>query len=117
MTYAIDSVDLLLQPTSGNWRERKIIGIDGENRAIYEPKYSFAIGWDAMTPAQIFQLWTFWSGVSSAGFVVATLPKYNSSTYSFQAYVNCVIDEPKRGDFFAKHILRIEATIRNITVS
>lgn len=117
MTYSINTVDLLLQPSSGQWKDRKILGTDGENRAIYEPKYSFAIGWDAFTPAQLFQLWTFWSGVSSAGFVTVTLPKYNSNTYTFQQYVNCIIDEPKRGDFFAEHILRIEVMIRNITVS
>ncbi len=116
MTYKISGTTLTLQPTTGKWLSRRVLDIDGENRSIYEPTYSFEMSWDAMPPSDFDQLRDFWVNVSSTGNLSVDLPGKDQSTYMFVTYSNVVIDEPEPGEFFQKHLLRVRMTVRNITV-
>ena len=116
MTYKISGTTLTLQPTTGKWLPRKILDIDGENRAIYEPTYSFEMTWDAISPSDFDQLRDFWVDISSTGNLSADLPGKDQSAYTFVTYSSVVVDEPESGEFFQKHLLRVRMMIRNITV-
>ena len=65
--YKINGIDLKTQPSTGQYLERKQVGIDGEGRAIYVPTYAFMMRWDAMTVEDFDQLFDFWNTTSSTG--------------------------------------------------
>lgn len=115
-TYAFNGTNLLLQPSSAVWRERRVLGYDGYNIPIYEPTYSFQLSWDAVTPDVYAQLWDFWVAASAAGSVTVFIPRKGVSTYVFKSYSDCVLDEPTVKEYFAKHQMKVEQLIRNISV-
>lgn len=114
--YNFNGVDLLLQPSSAGWKDRKILGYDGYNIPIYEPTYSFGISWDVQRPEEFYQLWSFWKATSAAGSISVWIPAKRASTYTFALYTGCVVDEPTMKEYFAKHLLKVEMMIRSITV-
>lgn len=114
--YKINRIDLKTQPSTGQWLERKQVGVDGEGRAIYVPTYAFMMRWDAMTVEDFDQLFDFWNTTSATGTVDVDLPDRDNVKYQFLTYEDCIVDEPKRDEYFARHILKVEMLVRNIVV-
>ena len=117
MTYKISNSAFLLQPTEGEGQERDDLGLDGTNRTIYVPVYTFEIGWDIMSFTEFKQIYDVWKSVANAGTVTVTLPTKGGATYdTFTDYTNCVPDEPEHRAYFQKHYLKVVWRIRNIVV-
>lgn len=117
MTYKVNGVPFVLQPTTGQWNPRRELGTDGENRTIYEPTYSFTMRWDATQQSDFDQIYEFWRSVSGTGQSSVEIPQKNApDQYTFLSYDNCVLDEPRQAEYFEKGILKVELLIRSITI-
>ena len=116
MTYKVDGVPFIIQPTTGRWVPRQPLGIDGENRAIYPPVYDFELDWVAVTPGAFKQIYDFWRERATTGTNSVSLPGKGENEYTFVDYSDCVLDEPQQGEYFEKHLLKIKLVVRNIVV-
>lgn len=116
MTYQINGEDLPLPPTTFQWGERRVLGLDGNNRAIYGPVYSAQLKWDVLTPYQLDWLRDRWLTIASAGSATVSLPQKDAASYVFKTYSSVIIDEPTVGEFFEKHIVDVSLMIRNIVI-
>lgn len=114
--YAFNGVDLPIQPTSGQYGQRKSLGVDGNNVVIYEPIYSFTMTFDALTMSEFNQLYDFWQTVVNSGSISVDLPQKDADTYVFKTYTSCVVDEPTVGAFFQTYVSEVKILVRNITV-
>ena len=72
--------------------------------------------WDALTPTDFDQLRDLWDEIASTGTVSVDIPNRDIEEYEFLTYTNCILDEPKRDEYFAKHILKVSMLVRNISV-
>jgi hypothetical protein len=115
-TFKVNGVALLIQPSDTQWLPRKELGVDGFNRKIYEPVYSYQLSFDVLSQAQFYQLLAFWQLMATQTTVTADLPDKTASTYTFKTYTGCTVDEPQVGAYFQNNQLSIKVTIRNITV-
>ena len=115
--YKINASELVQPPTAGNWAERRALGVDGNNRIIYEPTHAFTLMWDALSFADFKLLRDVWSAASAAGTVSATLPTKGGLSYdTFTTYTGCIMDEPTARGMQQKFLLQVEVTLRNIVV-
>jgi len=114
--YEVNTVPLLLQPESGRWLDRKEIGVDGQNRPIYEPTYSFEIKWGPMSAAQWDQLCGFFEGVSITGTASIVLPtRCGADIWTSATYSGVLFEQPKRDRYWQQHSMRPSMVVRNIT--
>jgi len=116
MTYKINGTDISLQPTSGRWLPREILGTDGNMQAIYPMYHEFELTWQVETPNDFKELQDYFEGMSAVGNIVADLPEYGASTYTFFSYSGCVIREPQMGTYFAEHHTSVSLLISKIRV-
>lgn len=114
MTYKINGTDLPVQPSDCAWSQRKALGLDGYNRTIYEPTYSFTMSFDGMSQADFDQLRDFWNTLNTATTLSVTIPQRDASTYTFKTYTGCVMDEPTTGNFFNSYQTGIRVIFRGI---
>jgi len=118
MTYKINNSPLLLQPSEGNWEDRKDLGIDGNDKIIYVPTYMFVLKWDIMSFTEFKQIYDAWKGVQTSGTLSADLPSYGGDSYdTFTVYTEVNPEEPRFKRFFQKHYLDVEWTLRTIVVT
>jgi hypothetical protein len=116
MSYKINGVTLLTQPTAGGWVVRDSLGIDGNGHAIYPSLREFEMVWDYIDLDMSHQLQDFYDTVSNTGTISVDLPKFNagwdgsivlvsgsSSVYLFETYSGCVLREPEFGQYFEYH--------------
>lgn len=113
-TYAINGTNLLLQPTSGRWLERQILGLDGAGHPVYPAVREFELGWNLMTPADANQLQGFFNSIQNTGTCVVDLPQYSAATYTFFSYTGCIVHEPNWSTYFAEHQSDCTLLITNI---
>lgn len=116
MTYKINGTELLLQPTTGRWLPREMLGVNGFGHPIYPAVREFEITWQLKGPSEANQLQNFFNSVGSTGTSVVELPQYAAATYVFYAYSGCVLHEPNYGEFFTQNILNVSLMISNIRV-
>jgi hypothetical protein len=114
MPYQFNGTDLILQPESGQWQPRRILGIDGNGHAIYPPTRSFELKWGFMALAEVDQLHTYFLGIGSTGTVVATLPKWNTDPYTLFAYSGCVLQEPELSMYDNSYVSSVRLLVTNI---
>ena len=114
MVYKIDGTELTLQPTSGRWLPRKVVGTDGNGHFIYTSVYEFEIIWGIANHSEWDQILDFFDAVNITGSVVVELPKYRSSTYQFYAYTGCVIQEPQMSRYFNEHPTKVKLLVHKI---
>lgn len=115
-TYQINGVDFPTIPSEGSWGQRKQLGVDGFNRAIYEPTYNFQISFDALTQEEYIELYNFWLLMSSNITVSVTIPQKDATTYDFATYTGCVIDEPAVGPYYQGYQMSVKIVIRSIRI-
>ena len=116
MTYQFNGVELTLQPTSGRWMPRIILGTTGAGHVIYPAVREFQLSWGIMSTAEYDQLRDFYRQVGITGTVVATLPDINASTYTYRNYSGCTVREPEAGQYFAEHVRDVRMEVINIHV-
>lgn len=114
MGFKINGTAILIQPIEHGWEPRRVLGLDGNNKAIYTPTYSYKFGWDAMLPDEFKQLRDFWSAVAASGAVSVDLPQIDAATYVFATYTNCVIDEPTYERYYQGYRMQVSWMVRNI---
>jgi hypothetical protein len=115
--YKINGVELPLEPTQAAWKDRRVLGYDGNNVAIYEPTYTFVMAWDAVGPDVFYALRQFWLSLQSTISIPVTIPAKENIAYVFETYTGCVVDEPVSQAFFVKFLLRVTMNVRNIVVT
>ena len=104
MPYKINGTDITLQPTTGKWVDREQIGIDGNGRALYSALREFELTWGLVSASEFNQLKGFFDSIGSTGSVVATLPQYGASSYTFYDYTGCILREMEAGEYFEERI-------------
>src|SRR5512139_2561459 len=104
MAYTINGTTLTTQPESGEWKNREPIGVDGNGRPIYPAPREFEMKWGLISMSDWVQLRTFFQSVSATGTVVAGLPQYGASSWTFYSYSGCILNEPQAGVYFEEHI-------------
>lgn len=114
MTYKINNTELTVQPSDGAWRPREELGVTPAGRIMYAPVREFDINWSLLDVDEFKQLVDFYDSISVTGTVVVDLPKWNSSTYVFESYTGCIIDEPSAGQYFSEHQLSVTMRVRGI---
>jgi hypothetical protein len=114
--YAINGIVLSAQPTTGQWVDREPIGITGNGHGVYPALRSFQITFDYITAAQFNEIYNLFSNNNITGTVVATLPKYADSSYTFFAYSGCVLREPSFSEYFEEHYSDVGLLIVRIQV-
>lgn len=113
-TYAINDTNLQLQPTSGKWVERTQYGTDGSGHPIYSAFRNFELTWDLINTADVKQLIDFYNTVSSTGTVVACLPKWGDTNYTFHNYSGTTMGEPVVDTYFQSHLQSVKLLLINI---
>jgi len=116
MTYKVNGVEFLLQPTSGRWVDRNLIGRSGSGHPIYSGVREFELGFQLASTTDYQQLQLWFNAVSNTGTVVVDLPKYGSSTggYGFYSYSGCIINEPVANEYYAEYQQNVTLLITNI---
>jgi hypothetical protein len=114
-SYAIDGVDLLLQPTTGRWVGREIVAFSGEGRPIYPAPRDFELRWDLMSMDEFSQIQSSFNAVRSSGTAVVDLPKYATTPYQFYSYTGCLLQEPVGLEFFETYVTDVVLVVSNVS--
>src|SRR5512139_3611261 len=102
-TFAINSVDFLLDPTEHKWMPRTMLGRDGAGHPIYSGIREYEMRFQLSSLTEYWQLQQWFQLVSNTGTVVVDLPEYAvSGAYVFKSYSGCIIDEPEAGTYFSE---------------
>jgi hypothetical protein len=103
-SFAINSVDFILQPTEHKWMPRTMLGRDGAGHPIYSGVREYEFRFQLGTLTDYWQLQQWFQLMSNTGTLVLDLPTYGiSGAYTFTSYTGCVISEPEAGTYFAEH--------------
>jgi len=100
-SYAINGTNLVLQPTSGRWNGRDLLGIDGAGHPIYPSIREFEMSWALISTTDFAQLNNFQLSVGNTGTVSVDLPKWGNAGYMFYSYSGCTLREPQAGSYFS----------------
>lgn len=114
MTYKINGVAFVIQPTTGRWLPREELGIAGNAHAIYPAVRQFEITWSLQSPSGTFQLQEWFNAVLATGTAVVELPKWASADYEFYAYSGCALREPQYSEYFSANIRNVTMLITNV---
>jgi len=114
MPYKINNIELIIQPTTGQWIPREIIGIDGNGHPIYPATREFEMNWQLSNPTGTWQLQNFFDTVSITGSAVVDLPRHNYWGYEFYSYSGCVVQEPEIDVYFTEHITNVRLLVTKI---
>ena len=113
-TYSLNGTELTLQPTSGNWEAKEIVGYDGNGRPIYPAIAEFTLNWDLISTSELKQLIDFYDYVSNTGSVVADLPKWGDNDYMFYSYSGTFPNRPTASTYFQGWVSGVKMSITNI---
>lgn len=107
---------MTLQPSSGEWKNRDILAIDGNGHPVYPSVREFEMKWELITESEFAELQTFYDNLVITGSTTAEIPRYKpiSGVYTFDVYTGCVIYEPEASQFFEMHRLNAKMLIVNI---
>ena len=119
--YEINGTPLLLQPEEGGWQERNRVGVDGQNRPVYEPTYQYRLRCGPMTMMQFHQLCEFFEEVSVTGTASIVLPCHCASdcgvSWTGTIFTNVLLEEPRMGSYWQEHAMGVTLMVRNIRVT
>jgi hypothetical protein len=113
-SYAVNGTDFTIQPTSGQWKPKDPLGVDGNGHYVYPPYREFEMSWGLLDTAQVNQLQTFFDSIGNTGTAVVDLPKYADADYTFFSYTGCVMQEPSFGVYFTEHLTDVTLLISKI---
>jgi len=112
MTYKINGVELVLQPTTGRWLNRRRLGVSGSGHDVYSGIREFELKFNLEAPSDQNQLQDFYDQINVTGTAVIELPQYGASSYVFYAYSGCTISEPQQGNYFVGYIESVSLRLR-----
>lgn len=112
--YRLNGTLFTLQPTSGKWLPRVMLGTDGNGHPIYSALRDFQLNWNLISPSDYNQLLNFYLAVGTTGSAVANLPQYNSASYTFYSYSGCAVQEPEINEYWSEHIVNATMIISGI---
>lgn len=115
MTYKINGVEMTLQPTTGRWVPKQLVGITGDGHHVYPSIREFEMRWQLGSPSDVDQLVTWFETQVLTGTLVVTLPQWHRSSYTFYDYTGCTMSEPEFDVYFNENITNVALVIRNIT--
>lgn len=114
-SYALNGVNLSLQPSSGQWKERTNYGVDGGGHIIYSSVHEFEMVFDLESMSDFNQILSVYDSVSSSGTVVIDLPMFHASDDRFYSYSGCNLREPyMNSSFFMGYPQSVTLTVLNI---
>ncbi len=114
MSYTINGVTLSLQPTSGKWNNRELIGVDGNGHAVYSGMREFELQWGFMTFEQFREIQNLFESIGSTGTAVVQLPEYGALSWQFREYSGTVLQEPKAEQYFETYVSNVSMLIVKI---
>lgn len=115
-TYKINDTELTIQPTTGEWKSRQLIDVDGNGHPVYPPYREYEMRWQLSNMTQVHQLQDFFDTIGRTGTVSVDLPRYAYDPYTFWRYSGTVIHEPAYGKFFAEHQTDVTLLITKIRI-
>ena len=113
-TYSVNGTTLTLQPTTGNWETKEILGFDGSGRPIYPAIGEFNLTWELMSTTELKQLIDFQATVMSTGSCVVDLPKWGDADYLFYSYSGTYPNRPSVGEYFQGYVSNVTMKITGI---
>ena len=113
-SYAVNGTEFLIQPTSGRWMPKSMMGISGDGHALYPTVREFEVRFNITTPALLNQLQAWFESIIILGTAVVDLPKYGDANYIFYSYTGCVLREPEMNAYFIENHSDVIMTICNI---
>ena len=117
MTYKINSITLLTQPSTGQWVQRATLGTDGAGHPVYAAPRDCQMTWDIIDAPSYNQLQNFYDTAGNTGTVSATLPQYASSNYQDHDYSGCVMQEPYYDNYFEQYYQGVKLLIVGIRIA
>lgn len=116
-SYAVNGVNLSLQPSEGQWIEKDVLTRDGQGRPIYSALGEFVMSWGLMSTSEFNQLMGFYEYVSNTGTSVVDLPKWADADYKFYSYSGTIINRPTVGVYFNTYVTDVRLVVSSIRVS
>ena len=113
-SYAINNVEITIQPTDGKWLPRDPLGVDGNGHFVYPPYREFEMSWGLLSTSDINQLYNFFASIGNTGTAVVNLPKWADVNYTFYAYSGCILQEPSIGVYFSENITDVTLVVTKI---
>lgn len=105
---------LVAQPTTHGWSPKDMVGVDGNGIAIYPRFRSYEIRWDFLDTEEFDQIYSYFIAQGTTGTIVSSLPKWNTSPYTFYAYSGTVLREPEYKDWFQNYYTDVKITVVRI---
>ncbi len=102
--YSINGTTLALQPTSGEWKDREAIGVDGNGHTVYSGYREFEMKWGFMSMSEFNELHGLFTAIGNTGTAVVSLPTYAGASWAFTEYSGTVLQEPKAGQYFEQYV-------------
>jgi len=113
-TFAINGTTLNLQPTSGKWIDRPVLGFTGNGHPEYAGVREFELRWQLIDASDANEIQGLYRQLDVTGTAVVSLPAYRASSYAFTSYSGCTLGEPSGGDYFEQHETEIILMIYGI---
>jgi len=107
----------ILEPTAGFWKPRRVLDVDGNNRAIYPPVREFEMRWQLESQEDWGAVQVLFDAVESTGTSVVQIPEFPTATgspYAFREYSGVMISEPEVGPYFETYPTQVVLLLRNI---
>ena len=114
MTFKLGGTTLTQQPTTHKWVNSDPVGIDGNAHAMYPAFREYEIEWDFLSAAQFNEIKNYFTSIGNTGSIVASLPQYGASTYTFFDYTGCVLREPQYDSYFEQYYQGVKLLIVRI---
>ena len=104
MTYIINGTTLALQPTSGAWKDRDSLGVDGNGHSVYSAAREFEMRWGFMSMSEFKEIHDLYNAIGNTGTAVVSLPTYAGASWGFTEYSGTVLREPEAGQYFEQYV-------------
>jgi hypothetical protein len=114
MTFKINSVPFVVQPSSHHWVSRPSLGFDGGGHPMYVAVRSYEMSWDFMNISGAMQIQNFYNLCSVSGTVIVDLPAFQAGSYVFKSYTGCVLQEPTFDTYFNEFEQTLKLVVNNI---
>lgn len=116
MTYKINDVALVTQPTRGTWGIRDSLGLTGDGRAILPAHRVFEMSWDTLDPSGLHQMVSAWQDQDITGTSSVDLPVMGRAPYGFSTFSGVFVEEPEMGSYFEGHYLNVVVRVSRVAI-
>lgn len=114
MSYKVNNIEFLIQPTTGRWLPRYPVDIAGNGHPVYGAERQYELRWNLVDPSLVDQLRDWFATTVLTGTVSVDLPCWTTGAYAFQTYTDCVLYEPEQGVYFNEDITDIVMIVGNL---